>query len=237
MGMLGLGILLFIFPSKESGKRNTPALARGILSHGNTNVFLAFPVLAWLLVSAAITAKCLHLLATSSPIPIPVWIWLVPVSGIAGGVWLWRLWQDLQQWPSRTLMLQSPVRLGGPFEGFIEGNERLALTGEYRLQLACLVNTKEDSDGLRIHPSQVVWETEQTLGRDRLDETGPEKRIPFRFELPATLPPGPFPADIVKDYSWQLTAKVRIAGKRWEDSFSGALPGVVAGQPTPERIP
>jgi len=159
------------------------------------------------------------------------WIALIfPFAGAALLIWAVNL--SLRFWRFGVSWLEmetATATLGGPLRARIAAN-RLPEDSTVHLTLTCINKVVSGSGDSRSTWEKVVWQEEQTVGRERL-EPGPDgENIPVSFRLPFDAPPtrSDNPNDRIV---WRLEASAPLAGVDYDEQFeipvAPAPPGTI----------
>ena len=147
------------------------------------------------------------------------WIALIfPFAGAALLIWAVNL--SLRFWRFGVSWLEmetATATLGGPLRARIAAN-LLPEDSTVHLTLTCINKVVTGSGSDRSTWEKVVWQEEQTVGRESL-EPGPDgENVPVSFRLPFDAPPtrSDNPNDRIV---WRLEASARLAGVDYDEQF------------------
>ncbi len=129
----------------------------------------------WLLIYGLLLLKAACVQRAHLNVPqAPTAVWTAVASAFPVAWWTQRRVRVARPWGACRFLLQSAAEPGSPFLGVIEASTRFAPTEDICFRLSYGLD-----DGDSIRP---IWQAEQFVDQNRMDDTGPTSRIPVRFE-------------------------------------------------------
>ena len=134
---------------------------------------------------------------------------LFPLIGFGLAAWAIRAWLRLNRFKVATLTLdRMPIALGGRLKGTIRVEAAVAVTTEFRLDLACVETRTTGSGKDRSSHERMLWQKQWRMPRHQCQITTAFTTIPVDAPVPAEQP-----MTTVDDASAAITWRLDVTGE------------------------